>query len=228
MDPCNTKIPRMMDLTGGDIAANTLTINSQTRINAFIALYNRYQVRQEVMEQLPEVNRSNIFPSAPVNGSCPCGKWQFSMGPQTRTDGVHPTIKPTILGFSTLVESINNPRHPANAREWSILGPFYTDDAHFTESGDSIASPNKGELRIVRCTHQDSPGSSMPDSGRAGSDSRDDLKINKHGELWFKYVKPILYSIMHDDAGGRTPGGAEQTSLPFRAHSHFKIGRREI
>lgn len=45
--------------------------------------------------------------------------------------------------------------------------------------------------------------------GRAGSDSRDDLKINKHRELWFGHVKPIPYSMMHDVAGGRTSGGAE-------------------
>lgn len=34
-----------------------------------------------------------------------------------------------ILGISTLVDSVNNAK-PANATESTVLGPFYTLDAH--------------------------------------------------------------------------------------------------
>ena len=77
MDPCNTKIPRMLDLTGGDIAANIFTVNSQSpdkRLHCLIQVTGA-QVWQEVMEQLSEVNQPNISLSVPVNGSCPYEKY---------------------------------------------------------------------------------------------------------------------------------------------------------
>ncbi|CAZ81079.1 unnamed protein product [Tuber melanosporum] len=151
----------------------------------------------------------------------------------------HPLPISNVLGLSTLVDSINNPKS-ANATESSVLGPFYTDNAHFTENGASIASQNRGEPCLVRCTLKDTSGNPIPDAtidvweadetGRydtqyedaAGPDCRGVLKSNEDGEFWFKCVKPVSYPIPHDGPVGELLGVLGRH--PFRpAHLHFKI-----
>lgn len=124
-----------------------------------------------------------------------------------------------ILGLSTLVESINHPK-PPGATEGTVLGPFHTHDAKEKELGESIASPGKGEVCLVRGTVRDMQGNAIVGAkidiwetddtghydtqydGRAGPDCRGIITSDKSGKFWFKAVKPVPYPIPLDGPTG--------------------------
>ncbi|RPB05305.1 aromatic compound dioxygenase [Choiromyces venosus 120613-1] len=220
-----------MDLTDENITANTVIINSQGPDKRLQYLMERlvthlHDFARETQLTTEEWMKALVFLK---------GAGQIS------SDTRQLILLSDVLGLSTLVEAINNPK-PANATEGSVLGPFHTDDAHFTENGESIASPNKGELCLVRCTLRDTSGKPIPDAkidvwetddtgrydtqyeGRTGPDCRGVLKSNKDGEFWFKCVKPVSYPIPHDGPVGKLLVLLRRH--PFRpAHLHFKIER---
>ncbi|KAG0637492.1 Intradiol ring-cleavage dioxygenase [Tuber brumale] len=219
-----------MDLTDENITANTIAINSQCEDERLRYLMERlvthlHDFARETQLTTQEWMKALIFL-----------KDVGQISSDTRQEFI---LLSDVLGLSTLVESTNNPK-PTNATEGSVLGPFHTDNAHFTENGGSIASPNKGEPCLVRCTLKDTFGSPIPDAtidvweaddtglydtqyeDVAGPDCRGVLKSNEDGEFWFKCVKPVSYPIPHDGPVGKLLGVLGRH--PFRpAHLHFKI-----
>ncbi|PWW74170.1 aromatic compound dioxygenase [Tuber magnatum] len=232
MDSCNVKIPSMIDLTAENITANTIAVNSQGPDERLRYLMERlvthlHGFARETQLTTEEWVKAVVFL-----------RDAGQISSDTRQEFI---LLSDVLGLSTLVESVNNPR-PTNATESSVLGPFHTKNAHFTENGDSIASPNKGESCLVRCTLKDTSGNPIPDAtidvweaddtgrydsqyeGDVGPDCRGVLKSNKDGEFWFKCVKPVSYPIPHDGPVGKLLGVLGRH--PFRpAHLHFKIER---
>ncbi len=62
-----------------------------------------------------------------------------------------------VLGLSLLVDGINNPKSN-NATESTVLGPFFTDDAHHKVNGESIASSGNGEMCLVKSSVKNTKG----------------------------------------------------------------------
>ena len=62
-----------------------------------------------------------------------------------------------MLGVSSLVDSLNNAK-PEGATEACVLGPFFTEDAHEFQNGDSIASEGKGDYMYVHGKVLDTSG----------------------------------------------------------------------
>ncbi|CAF2829659.1 unnamed protein product [Rotaria sp. Silwood2] len=144
-----------------------------------------------------------------------------------------------ILGVGVLVDALNNPK-PANATESTVLGPFYTDDAQDVVNGDSIASPDKGEICLVLATVKDTKGNPIEgakievweadNNGRYDNqyderdrpDMRGRLTSNKNGEFFFKCVKPVSYPVPIDGPVGNLLEKLHRTA--YRpAHIHFRI-----
>lgn len=66
-----------------------------------------------------------------------------------------------MLGVSTLVDSLNHAK-PPGATEACVLGPFFTEDAHHLQNGDSIATEGKGEYMYVHGKVLDTKGNPIP------------------------------------------------------------------
>ncbi|CUS06745.1 unnamed protein product [Tuber aestivum] len=232
MDPCNVKIPALMDLTDENITANTVIVNSQGPDARLQYLMER------LVTHLHDFARETQLTTDEWMKALAFLKDAGQISSDTRQEFI---LLSDVLGLSSLVESINSPK-PANATEGSVLGPFHTNNAQFTENGDSIASPDKGEPCLVRCTLEDTSGHPIPDAtinvweadntgrydtqyeGETGPDCRGILKSNKDGEFWFKCVKPVPYPIPHDGPVGKLLGTLRRH--PFRpAHLHFMIER---
>lgn len=64
-----------------------------------------------------------------------------------------------VLGLSLLVDGLNNPK-PDNATESTVLGPFFTEDAHHKPNGGSLVQKlgENGEDCLVKCTVKDTKG----------------------------------------------------------------------
>ncbi|CAF0741392.1 unnamed protein product [Adineta ricciae] len=144
-----------------------------------------------------------------------------------------------ILGASVLIDALNNPK-PPNATESTVLGPFYTEDAADVANGESIASPNKGEICLVLATVKNTKGEPIEGTRidvwetdgnglydnqyehREKPDMRGRLTSNKQGEFYFKCVKPVSYAVPTDG-----PVGGLLTALhrcAYRpAHIHFRL-----
>ncbi|KAF8957385.1 intradiol ring-cleavage dioxygenase [Flammula alnicola] len=124
------------------------------------------------------------------------------------------------LGVSTLVDSINNAK-PPGATESSVLGPFFTDDAHDVQLGDSIASEGKGDYMYVEGRVTDIQGKPIPNANidtwetdghgqydtqyenRVEPDCRGRLKTAEDGSYSFRAVVPVSYPIPGDGPVGR-------------------------
>ncbi|KAG8735316.1 hypothetical protein FRC10_010746 [Ceratobasidium sp. 414] len=125
-----------------------------------------------------------------------------------------------ILGVSALVDAIDHPT-VGQSTESTVLGPFFTEDAHDVEHGGSIASENKGEYMYVSGKVLGSRGEAVPgavmdtwetdDQGyydtqydnRTEPDCRGRLRTGGNGEYAFRAVVPVAYPIPGD---GPAPG----------------------
>ncbi|PFH48028.1 hypothetical protein AMATHDRAFT_150760 [Amanita thiersii Skay4041] len=143
------------------------------------------------------------------------------------------------LGVSTLVDTINNAK-PPGATEATVLGPFYTEDAHEVKNGDSIASEGKGEYMFVEGTVVDMLGNPIPGAiidtwetdgfGQYDTqyDVRDEpecrgrLRSAEDGSYAFRAVLPVSYPIPDDGPVGRMI--KKLGRHPYRpAHLHIRI-----
>ncbi|KAH9474339.1 Hydroxyquinol 1,2-dioxygenase [Psilocybe cubensis] len=142
-----------------------------------------------------------------------------------------------VLGVTTLVEDINNGK-PAGATEPALLGPFFKEDAHKVENGDSIASEGKGDYPYVEGRVLDLQGNPVAnatiDTWEADSsglydfqyenqeDCRGRLHTAEDGSFSFRAIVPVPYPIPEDG-----PAANLLTSLGrhvYRpAHLHFVI-----
>jgi len=145
-----------------------------------------------------------------------------------------------VLGFSMLVDAINN-RRPEGATENTVLGPFHVADAPVLEMGASITRDGKGETCLYEGRVQDLDGN--PVSGAridVWSDNADGFydvqqpgaqpKGNNRavfvtgpdGRYSFKGIKPVSYPIPDDGPVGKMLAALGRH--PFRpAHMHFMI-----
>lgn len=125
-----------------------------------------------------------------------------------------------ILGISALVDSISHPAVPG-ATEYSLLGPFHDDRAHFVELGESITSEGTpGEATLVRGTIKDINGNPVDKAlidvwetdgngtydveyiDKDGPDFRGKLYSDKNGAFYFSCVRPVPYPIANDGPVG--------------------------
>lgn len=145
-----------------------------------------------------------------------------------------------ILGFSMLVDAINN-RRPSGATENTIYGPFHVKDAPIKKMGDSINLDGKGEMCLYQGRVTDIDGN--PIQGAcvdAWSDNADGFyDVQKPDEIpqWnnrgrfitgadgtysFVSIKPVSYPIPDDGPVGQLLGNIGRH--PYRpAHMHLLV-----
>jgi hydroxyquinol 1,2-dioxygenase len=145
-----------------------------------------------------------------------------------------------VLGFSMLVDAINN-RRPAGATENTVLGPFHVADAPIREMGANISLDGKGESCLFEGRVLDLQG--KPIMGACvdvWSDNAEGFydvqqpgiqpKWNNRGRFItgsdgcyrFVGIKPVSYPIPDDGPVGKLL--ANLGRHPFRpAHLHFLV-----
>lgn len=144
------------------------------------------------------------------------------------------------LGFSMLVDAINN-RRPPGATENTVFGPFHVADAPERQMGDCISLDGKGE----RCSFE---GQVLDPQGQPVAGARIDIwsdnadgfydvqqpgiqpqwnnrgvfTTGADGRYRFIGVKPVSYPIPHDGPVGQMLGNLGRH--PYRpAHMHFLV-----
>jgi hydroxyquinol 1,2-dioxygenase len=145
-----------------------------------------------------------------------------------------------VLGFSMLVDAINN-RRPAGATENTVFGPFHVADAPLRAMGENISLDGKGEPCLFEGKVIDLHGT--PIEGACvdvWSDNADGFydvqqpgiqpKWNNRGRLItgpdgayaFRGIKPTSYPIPDDGPVGKMLG--HMGRHPYRpAHMHFLV-----
>ena len=145
-----------------------------------------------------------------------------------------------VLGFSMLVDAINN-RRPAGATENTVFGPFHVDDAPVRAMGANICLDGKGESCLFEGKVLDLHGN--PIEGACvdvWSDNADGFydvqqpgiqpKWNNRGRFLtgpdgayaFRGIKPTSYPIPDDGPVGKMLG--HMGRHPYRpAHMHFLV-----
>ncbi|KAF5393350.1 hypothetical protein D9757_000540 [Collybiopsis confluens] len=144
-----------------------------------------------------------------------------------------------VLGVSSLVDSLNHAK-PPGATEACVLGPFFTEDAHEFQNGESIATEGKGDYMYVHGKILDTNGNPIPGAiidtwetdghglydtqyaDRTEPDCRGRLHSAEDGSYAFRAVVPVSYPIPSDG-----PVGKLVTNLGrhvFRpAHLHMQV-----
>ncbi|GAW00526.1 intradiol ring-cleavage dioxygenase [Lentinula edodes] len=144
-----------------------------------------------------------------------------------------------VLGVSSLVDSLNHAK-PPGATEACVLGPFYTEDAHVFQNGDSIASEDKGDYMYVYGKVTDTSGKPIPGAiidtwetdghglydtqyaDRAEPDCRGRLFSAEDGSYAFRAVVPVSYPIPSDGPVGKMVSALGRHV--FRpAHLHMQV-----
>ena len=145
-----------------------------------------------------------------------------------------------VLGFSMLVDAINN-RRPAGATENTVFGPFHVEDAPIRAMGETISLDGKGEPCLFEGRVIDLHGT--PIEGACvdvWSDNADGFydvqqpgiqpKWNNRGRFFtgkdgayaFRGIKPTSYPIPDDGPVGKML--AQMGRHPYRpAHMHFLV-----
>ncbi|KAF8674625.1 dioxygenase [Rhizoctonia solani] len=145
-----------------------------------------------------------------------------------------------VFGISALVDAIDHPK-VGNSTEATVLGPFFTEDAHDIQHGESIASENKGDYLYVSGKVVGSKGEPVAnaivdtwetdDQGRAllslyenrtEPDCRGRLRTGPNGEYAFRAVVPVAYPIPSDGPVGKLLAKLER-HVYRPAHLHVKI-----
>ncbi|MFC3085748.1 intradiol ring-cleavage dioxygenase [Tabrizicola soli] len=145
-----------------------------------------------------------------------------------------------VLGFSMLVDAINN-RRPEGATENTVFGPFHVEDAPVRAMGDTICLDGKGEPYLFEGRVLDLDG--KPIEGACvdvWSDNAEGFydvqqpgiqpKWNNRGRFYtgadgayaFRGIKPTSYPIPDDGPVGKML--AHLRRHPYRpAHMHFLV-----
>jgi hydroxyquinol 1,2-dioxygenase len=145
-----------------------------------------------------------------------------------------------VLGFSMLVDAINN-RRPASATENTVLGPFHVADAPIREMGATICLDGKGETCLFEGKVIDVHGrpvegacvdvwSDNPDGYydvqqpglQPKWNNRGRFVTGPDGAYQFRGIKPTSYPIPNDGPVGKMLGSLARH--PYRpAHMHFIV-----
>lgn len=145
-----------------------------------------------------------------------------------------------VLGFSMLVDAINN-RRPAGATENTVFGPFHVTDAPIRELGDNISLDGKGDrchfLGKVVDIHGEPIEGACVDVWSDNADGFYDVQqpdvqpkwnnrgrfiTGKDGSYSFYGIKPVSYPIPDDGPVGKMLGHLGRH--PYRpAHMHYLV-----
>ena len=145
-----------------------------------------------------------------------------------------------VLGFSMLVDAINN-RRPSGATENTVFGPFHVADAPIRQMGDVISLDGKGESCLFEGRVLDRDGApikgAMVDVWSDNAEGYYDVqqpgiqpKWNNRGRFVtgadgaysFVGIKPVSYPIPDDGPVGRMLEALGRH--PYRpAHMHFLV-----
>jgi catechol 1,2-dioxygenase len=145
-----------------------------------------------------------------------------------------------VLGFSMLVDAINN-RRPAGATENTVFGPFHVADAPIRKMGDSISLDGKGESclyegRVIDVHGEPIEGATV-DVWSDNADGYYDVQqpsiqprwnnrgrfvTGADGKYSFRGIKPVSYPIPDDGPVGQMLGHLGRH--PYRpAHMHYLV-----
>ncbi|MBW6419657.1 dioxygenase [Celeribacter sp. PS-C1] len=145
-----------------------------------------------------------------------------------------------VLGFSMLVDAINN-RRPAGATENTVFGPFHVADAPIRQMGDTISLDGKGDSclfigKVIDIHGEPIEGACVDvwsDNAEGFYDvQQPDIqpKFNNRGRFItrsdgaysFVGIKPVSYPIPDDGPVGKMLGHLGRH--PYRpAHMHFMV-----
>jgi hydroxyquinol 1,2-dioxygenase len=145
-----------------------------------------------------------------------------------------------VLGFSMLVDAINN-RRPLGATENTVFGPFHVADTPIRAMGDNISLDGKGEPCLFEGKVLDLHGTPIEgacvDVWSDNADGFYDVQqpgiqprwnnrgrffTAKDGAYAFRGIKPTSYPIPDDGPVGKMLG--HMGRHPFRpAHMHFLV-----
>lgn len=145
-----------------------------------------------------------------------------------------------VLGFSMLVDAINN-RRPAGATENTVFGPFHVADAPVRQHGASISLDGKGESclyegRVIDLRGEPIEGATVDvwsdnadgfyDVQQLGIqpkwNNRGRFVTGPDGKYSFVGIKPVSYPIPDDGPVGQMLGHLGRH--PYRpAHMHYLV-----
>ena len=228
MDPSQTKIPCMKDLTVENITENTICVNSQGSDPRLTFVFER------LVSHLHDFARETRLSTK---------EWMAAIEFLTQVGKICSDVRQEfillsdILGLSLVVDSNDCPK-PANSTDGTLLGPFHSHEAEDMSHGESMSHDAQGEPCLVLCTIKDTQGEPIPgvkidiwetdSSGRydvqyadrEGPDGRCVMKSDEDGNFWFKAIKPVSYPIPHDGPVGQLLEKLHRH--PYRpAHMHF-------
>lgn len=173
-------------------------------------------------------------------------EWEFAIGFLTKTGQMCSQerqefiLLSDVLGFSMLVDAINN-RRPESATENTVFGPFHVADAPIRQMGDTICLDGKGESCLFEGRVLDLDGNPVEgatvDVWSDNADGYYDVqqpgiqpKWNNRGRFItgadgrysFVGIKPVSYPIPDDGPVGKMLGSLGRH--PFRpAHMHYLV-----
>ncbi|KAF5359981.1 hypothetical protein D9758_007591 [Tetrapyrgos nigripes] len=225
-----SKLPKLTDLSATSITENVHAINSNCPDERMKFLF------KHMIQHMHDFIRET---------SVTTEEWMTTIQFLTQTGKMCSDIRQEFillsdtLGVSSLVDSINHAK-PPSATEATVLGPFFTEDAHEFANGDSIASEGKGDYLYVHGRILDTKGNSVPHAvidtwetdgfglydtqyaERTKPECRGRLKSDAEGKYAFRAIVPVSYPIPSDG-----PVGKMVTKLGrhvFRpSHLHMQI-----
>lgn len=173
-------------------------------------------------------------------------EWDFAIGFLTKTGQMCSSerqefiLLSDVLGFSMLVDAINN-RRPDGATENTVFGPFHVADAPIRKMGDKISLDGKGESclfegRVVDLDGNPIEGATV-DVWSDNADGYYDVQqpgiqpkwnnrgrfiTGADGQYSFVGIKPVSYPIPDDGPVGKMLG--QLGRHPYRpAHMHYLV-----
>lgn len=173
-------------------------------------------------------------------------EWDFAIGFLTKTGQMCSgerqefILLSDVLGFSMLVDAINN-RRPDGATENTVFGPFHVADAPIRQMGDKISLDGKGESclfegRVVDLDGNPIEGATV-DVWSDNADGYYDVQqpgiqpkwnnrgrfiTGADGQYSFVGIKPVSYPIPDDGPVGKMLG--QLGRHPYRpAHMHYLV-----
>ncbi|KAE9411569.1 intradiol ring-cleavage dioxygenase [Gymnopus androsaceus JB14] len=225
-----SKLPQLMDMNADTITDNVHAINANCTNDRMKFVF------KSLIQHLHDFIRETSLTSE---------EWMTALEFLTKTGQISSDIRhefillSDVLGVSTLVDSLNHAK-PPGATEACVLGPFFTEDAHHLQNGDSIATEGKGEYMYVHGKVLDTKGNPIPGATidtwetdgqglydtqyaeRTEPDCRGRLFSAEDGTYAFRAVVPVSYPIPSDG-----PVGKLVTNLGrhvFRpSHLHMQI-----
>jgi len=225
-----SKLPKNMNMTAGSITANVHAMNANCKDERTSFIF------RSLIDHLHDFVRETALTTE---------EWMTAINFLTETGKKCTDIRQEFillsdtLGVSTLVDSMNNAK-PLGATESTVLGPFFTEDAHDVQLGDSIASEGKGDYMYIEGRVMDIQGNPVPNAiidtwetdghglydtqydERLVPDCRGRLRTAQDGSYSFRAIVPVSYPIPSDGPVGRMVSTLGRHV--FRpAHLHIQI-----